>query len=398
MHPERTDAARPRGGRLVIRLRRRHAAGSAGRAGPPDGKFGAEQMFGGRSRPDLIGGSKRAGGDMAPTYAERPRRVLGVDPGLTRCGLGVVEGDPGRALGLVGVGVVRTPPDADVGVRLLALEDQIEAWLTAHQPDAVAVERVFSQRNVRTVMGTAQAGAVAIVCAARRGLPVALHTPERGQGGRNRQRPGGQAAGDRDGGAAAAAHRPAPARRRRGRAGAGHLPPVAGRRALPPGSGRASAAASARAGPPASARAQQRHSGGISDIASARNGQRRRPRRRGDRGRRGRAQRPVHAGDAGDPAAGRAGPRRDLPGGPGGLAHAVRLRQRRRTERLRARADRHRRRPPAGAGHARRAQPGRAAARGLDRGPGRADLGPRDRQEGRAAHRPGTQGPARRAR
>ncbi len=114
---------------------------------------------------------------MALTHAERPRRVLGVDPGLTRCGLGIVEGAPGRVLSLVEVGVVRTSPDADVGARLLALEEHVEAWLTAHQPDAVAVERVFSQRNVRTVMGTAQAGAVAIVCAARRGLPVALHTP-----------------------------------------------------------------------------------------------------------------------------------------------------------------------------------------------------------------------------
>ena len=114
---------------------------------------------------------------MALTHAARPRRVLGVDPGLTRCGLGVVEGAPGRALSLVAVGVARTPPDDDVGVRLLALEEQVEIWLTAYQPDAVAVERVFSQRNVRTVMGTAQAGAVAIVCAARRGLPVALHTP-----------------------------------------------------------------------------------------------------------------------------------------------------------------------------------------------------------------------------
>jgi crossover junction endodeoxyribonuclease RuvC len=114
---------------------------------------------------------------MALTHSARPRRVLGVDPGLTRCGLGVVEGAPGRALSLVAVGVARTPPDDDVGARLLALEEQVENWLTAHQPDAVAVERVFSQRNVRTVMGTAQAGAVAIVCAARRGLPVALHTP-----------------------------------------------------------------------------------------------------------------------------------------------------------------------------------------------------------------------------
>jgi crossover junction endodeoxyribonuclease RuvC len=103
-------------------------------------------------------------------------RVLGVDPGLTRCGLGVVDGTPGRVT-LVDVGVVRTPADAPLGARLVALEVAFEAWLDEHRPDAVAVERVFAQANVRTVMGTAQAGAVAIVCAARRGLPVELHTP-----------------------------------------------------------------------------------------------------------------------------------------------------------------------------------------------------------------------------
>jgi crossover junction endodeoxyribonuclease RuvC len=103
-------------------------------------------------------------------------RVLGVDPGLTRCGLGVVDGSPGRAT-LVAVGVVRTPAAADLGARLVELEQHLEAWLDLHQPDAVAVERVFAQQNVRTVMGTAQAGAVAIVAAARRGIPVALHTP-----------------------------------------------------------------------------------------------------------------------------------------------------------------------------------------------------------------------------
>jgi crossover junction endodeoxyribonuclease RuvC len=104
-------------------------------------------------------------------------RVLGVDPGLTRCGLGVIEGDPGRRLALVATGVVNTSADDEIGLRLLAIERQVERWLTDYRPDAVAVERVFSQHNVRTVMGTAQAGAVAIVCAARRGLPVALHTP-----------------------------------------------------------------------------------------------------------------------------------------------------------------------------------------------------------------------------
>jgi len=111
------------------------------------------------------------------SYARHPVRVLGVDPGLTRCGIGVVEGAPGRALTMVRVGVIRTSADEDIAARLLAIETEIEAWLDACRPDAVAVERVFSQQNVRTVMGTAQAGAVAIVCAARRGLPVALHTP-----------------------------------------------------------------------------------------------------------------------------------------------------------------------------------------------------------------------------
>ena len=111
------------------------------------------------------------------TYARHPVRVLGVDPGLTRCGVGVVDGAPGRALSLVRVGVIRTSADDDIAARLLAIETELEAWLDACQPDAVAVERVFSQQNVRTVMGTAQAGAIAIACAARRGLPVALHTP-----------------------------------------------------------------------------------------------------------------------------------------------------------------------------------------------------------------------------
>ncbi|MFC6238324.1 crossover junction endodeoxyribonuclease RuvC [Longivirga aurantiaca] len=104
-------------------------------------------------------------------------RVLGVDPGLTRCGVGVVDGAPGRRVSLVRVEVVRTSADLDLASRLLAIEQGIEAILDATRPDAVAVERVFAQHNVRTVMGTAQAGALAIAAAARRGIPVALHTP-----------------------------------------------------------------------------------------------------------------------------------------------------------------------------------------------------------------------------
>ncbi len=104
-------------------------------------------------------------------------RVLGVDPGLTRCGIGVVEGVPGRPPRLVAVGVIRTPATDDVARRLMVIEAEIAEWLDRLRPDAVAVERVFSQHNVRTVMGTAQASAVAMLAAAQRGLPVALHTP-----------------------------------------------------------------------------------------------------------------------------------------------------------------------------------------------------------------------------
>ena len=104
-------------------------------------------------------------------------RVLGVDPGLTRCGVGVVDGAPGRPLRLVHVSVVRTPADMDLGERLLAIADALDALVAAHRPDVVAVERVFSQHNVATVMGTAQVSGIAIVAAGRGGARVALHTP-----------------------------------------------------------------------------------------------------------------------------------------------------------------------------------------------------------------------------
>lgn len=104
-------------------------------------------------------------------------RVMGVDPGLTRCGIGVVEGTPGRQLRLLHVEVIRTPADAPLEARLTALEQGFERVLDTWSPEMLAVERVFSQHNVRTVMGTAQAGAVAVLCAGRRHLPVSLRTP-----------------------------------------------------------------------------------------------------------------------------------------------------------------------------------------------------------------------------
>ena len=104
-------------------------------------------------------------------------RVLGIDPGLTRCGMGVVDGSVGRPLSLVDVNVLRTSSDLPVAQRLVTIEKGVEAWIEEHRPDAVAVERVFARSDVSTVMGTAQASGIAMVVAARRGLPIALHTP-----------------------------------------------------------------------------------------------------------------------------------------------------------------------------------------------------------------------------
>ncbi len=104
-------------------------------------------------------------------------RVMGVDPGLTRCGLSVVETGRGRSVVALDVDVVRTPSDAPLAKRLLAISDAVEHWLATHRPDVVAIERVFSQVNVTTVMGTAQAGGVVALAAARRGIDVHFHTP-----------------------------------------------------------------------------------------------------------------------------------------------------------------------------------------------------------------------------
>jgi crossover junction endodeoxyribonuclease RuvC len=104
-------------------------------------------------------------------------RVLGVDPGLTRCGLGVVDAGGGRQVSCVTYSVVRTPSDAGVERRLLAVADGVQQIIAAHRPDVVAVERVFSQSNMRTVMGTAQASGVVALVAARAGLRVVFHTP-----------------------------------------------------------------------------------------------------------------------------------------------------------------------------------------------------------------------------
>ena len=104
-------------------------------------------------------------------------RVLAVDPGLTRCGLGVVDGRLGGRLTMVAVGVLRTPSGDPIHERLYSMQVQIEEWFARYEPEAVAVERVFARSDVSTIMGTAQASALPMIAAARRGVPLALHTP-----------------------------------------------------------------------------------------------------------------------------------------------------------------------------------------------------------------------------
>ena len=104
-------------------------------------------------------------------------RVLGIDPGLTRCGIGVVDGAIGSPLQMVSFGVILTSSQDPTEVRLLQLEREIQLWITEFKPDVIAIERVFSQHNLRTVMGTAQAAGIALLLAARNQVKVVMHTP-----------------------------------------------------------------------------------------------------------------------------------------------------------------------------------------------------------------------------
>ena len=104
-------------------------------------------------------------------------KVLGIDPGLTRCGVGVLEGLPGKKLTLIAVGVIRTPATMPLAERLHEIQRGISEWIDDHRPDEISVERVFAQANRRSAMETAQAAGLALTLAAARKIPVALHTP-----------------------------------------------------------------------------------------------------------------------------------------------------------------------------------------------------------------------------
>ncbi|NMM94217.1 crossover junction endodeoxyribonuclease RuvC [Bifidobacterium oedipodis] len=103
--------------------------------------------------------------------------ILGVDPGLTRCGVGVIEAGVHRRLSFIHVDVVRSSPDLSQDLRLLAIYNGLVEKIERFAPDTVSIERVFAQDNRNTVLGTAQAAGMAMLAAAQRGIPVALHTP-----------------------------------------------------------------------------------------------------------------------------------------------------------------------------------------------------------------------------
>ncbi|MCJ1707359.1 crossover junction endodeoxyribonuclease RuvC [Microbacterium sp. VKM Ac-2923] len=107
----------------------------------------------------------------------RSLRVLGIDPGLTRCGVGVVDVLPNRTATLVHVGVVRSATTDPIERRLATIAAGIRSVLAEHDPGVVAVERVFAQNNRHSVMGTAQASGIALLLAAEYGIPAATHTP-----------------------------------------------------------------------------------------------------------------------------------------------------------------------------------------------------------------------------
>ncbi len=103
--------------------------------------------------------------------------ILGVDPGLTRCGVGVIEAGAYRRLSFIHVDVVRSDPHESQDLRLLKIYDGLCSKMDEFIPDTVSIERVFAQENRNTVLGTAQAAGMAMLAAAQRGIPVALHTP-----------------------------------------------------------------------------------------------------------------------------------------------------------------------------------------------------------------------------
>jgi crossover junction endodeoxyribonuclease RuvC len=106
-----------------------------------------------------------------------PTRVLGIDPGLTRCGVGLIEAGSAREISLISVETISTDSKSELADRIGHIATRIENLITSSKPDAIAIERVFAQQNLRSVMGVAQVSGVVLMLASKHSIPVFMHTP-----------------------------------------------------------------------------------------------------------------------------------------------------------------------------------------------------------------------------
>lgn len=114
---------------------------------------------------------------FAPLEAHGGHRVLGIDPGLTRCGYAVLESGTGSAVKVISMGLLRTSPEAELPERLAALLSDVQDLLDEFRPRTVAVEQVFFQVNVRTAMSVGQASGLVLALAHRAGCSVVQYPP-----------------------------------------------------------------------------------------------------------------------------------------------------------------------------------------------------------------------------
>ena len=136
-------------------------------------------MFAPSPRLRSVKNLERSSGQLAPvkTSGSSTITVLGIDPGLTRCGYAVLQVQGNTDVSLTSLGVLRTKPEDELPARLAEIAQEVEALLDQYQPTAVAVEHIFFQSNVRTAMSVGQVSGLVLSAAARRGIEVVQYSP-----------------------------------------------------------------------------------------------------------------------------------------------------------------------------------------------------------------------------
>lgn len=102
--------------------------------------------------------------------------IIGIDPGYAITGYGIIEYEKNRSR-MLDYGVVSTKPKVPFEIRLLTIFQELESLIQRYSPDVMAIEELFFSRNTTTAIGAAQARGVAILSAAKAGLPVYEYTP-----------------------------------------------------------------------------------------------------------------------------------------------------------------------------------------------------------------------------